>query len=86
MKLNFLLMLVLFLGMKSYAQDSKNILFTIDNEPYYADEFMHVYEKNLHIVPDSNENSIENYLQLFVDYKLYYKKLKSIFYFLYLFN
>lgn len=77
MKLNFLLILVLFLGIKSYAQDSKNILFTIDNEPYYTDEFMFVYKKNLHIVPDSNENSIENYLQLFVDYKLKVKSAKE---------
>lgn len=77
MKLKILLILVLFLGVKLYSQDSEKILFTIDNEPYYADEFLYVYKKNLHIVPDSNENSIENYMQLFVDYKLKVKSAKD---------
>ena len=77
MKLKYLIILVLLLGVKLYSQDSKKILFTINNEPFYADEFMFVYKKNLHIVPDSNENSMENYMQLFVDYKLKVKSAKD---------
>lgn len=77
MKLKYLIIPVLLLGMKLYSQDSKKVLFTINNEPYYAGEFMFVYKKNLHIVPDSSENSIENYMQLFVDYKLKVKSAKD---------
>lgn len=78
MKLKYLLILVLFFELKAYSQDSKKVLFTIDNEPYYSNEFLAVYKKNLNVVSESEDNSIENYLQMFVDYKLKVKSAKAI--------
>lgn len=78
MKLKYLLIFVLFLEVKAYSQDSNNVLFRIDNEPYYSSEFLAVYKKNLNIVSESEDNSIEKYLQMFVDYKLKVKSAKEI--------
>ncbi|MBG7629444.1 MAG: peptidylprolyl isomerase [Bacteroidetes bacterium] len=78
MKLKYLLILVLFIALKTYSQDSSNVLFKIDNEPYYSSEFLAVYKKNLNIVSDTEDNTIEKYLQMFVDYKLKVKSAKAI--------
>jgi len=78
MKLKYLVILILFLEVKAYSQDSNSILFTIDNEPYYPSEFLAVYEKNQNIVSASEDNTIEKYLQMFVDYKLKVKNAKEI--------
>jgi len=78
MKLNYLSILILFLVVRTYSQDSSNILFKIDNEPYYSSEFLAVYKKNQNIVSDIEGNTIEKYLQMFVDYKLKVKSAKEI--------
>ena len=65
-----ILIFAFFIGVIAYSQNSNKILFTIDNEPYYTSEFLTVYNKNLNVVQDSKDNTLENYLQLFVDYKL----------------
>jgi len=78
MKLKLIITFAFFLGAIAYSQNSNKILFTIDNEPYYSSEFLTVYNKNLNVVPDSKDNTIENYLQLFVDYKLKVKNAKEI--------
>jgi peptidyl-prolyl cis-trans isomerase SurA len=77
MKFKILLLFISILSLQSFAQSAKNVLFTIDNEPFYTDEFMRTYQKNQHIVEDSNNNSIGNYLKLFVDYKLKVKSAKD---------
>jgi len=78
MKLKYLLILVVLFELKVYSQDSQKILFTIDNEPYYSNEFLAVYKKNMKVVSNAEDNSIENYLQMFVDYKLKVKSAKDI--------
>ena len=50
--------------------DSKNVLFTIDNEPVYTSEFIRVYKKNLDLVQDESQKNIDEYLTLFTNYKL----------------
>ena len=53
------------------AQKSpKEILFTVDNKPYYTDEFIRVYNKNLDLVKDESQKDLNQYLELFVGYKL----------------
>ncbi|HEX8577726.1 MAG TPA: peptidylprolyl isomerase, partial [Flavobacterium sp.] len=67
------LSVVLFLFVSSfiYAQNiKKEILFTIDNKPYYTDEFYRIYKKNLDLVKDDSQKDLNQYLSLFVDYKL----------------
>jgi peptidyl-prolyl cis-trans isomerase SurA len=55
----------------SIAQNnSKEVLFTINEKPYYTDEFSRVYKKNLDLVKDESQKDLSQYLELFVGYKL----------------
>lgn len=49
---------------------SKEVLFTIDEKPYYTDEFERVYKKNLDLVKDESQKDLNQYLELFIGYKL----------------
>jgi peptidyl-prolyl cis-trans isomerase SurA len=49
---------------------NKEVLFTVDATPYYTDEFIRVYNKNLDLVKDDSQKDLDNYLNLFVGYKL----------------
>lgn len=54
-----------------YSQDAnKEVLFTIDDKPYYTDEFKRVYNKNIDLVKDESQKDLNQYLDLFVGYKL----------------
>nr|WP_322623928.1 peptidylprolyl isomerase [uncultured Flavobacterium sp.] len=52
------------------ATPQKEVLFTVDDKPYYTDEFVRVYKKNLDLVKDDSQKDLNNYLDLFVGYKL----------------
>lgn len=58
----------------SYAatsqNNSKEVLFTINDKPYYTDEFSRIYKKNLDLVKDDSQKDLNQYLDLFVGYKL----------------
>ena len=43
---------------------------TVNKVPISVAEFKRGYEKNLHLVADTTENSVEAYLELYVNYKL----------------
>jgi peptidyl-prolyl cis-trans isomerase SurA len=63
--------LLLSLNIIGFAQNStKEVLFTIDNKSYYTDEFARVYKKNLDLVKDESQKELNQYLELFVGYKL----------------
>jgi peptidyl-prolyl cis-trans isomerase SurA len=63
--------LLLSLNFIGFAQNStKDVLFTIDNKSYYTDEFERVYNKNLDLVKDESQKDLNQYLELFVGYKL----------------
>lgn len=63
--------LLLSANFASNAQDSKKeVLFSIDNKPYYTDEFSRVYKKNIDLVKDESQKDLNQYLELFVGYKL----------------
>jgi peptidyl-prolyl cis-trans isomerase SurA len=51
-------------------QAKKEVLFTIDGKPYYTDEFERVYKKNLDLVKDESQKDLNQYLELFIGYKL----------------
>ncbi len=63
----FLLFLFTF---SSIAQKKKDVLLTIDETPVHTSEFVRVYKKNLELVQDDSQKDVENYLELFIDYKL----------------
>ncbi len=63
--------LLLALSFSLNAQNkTKEILFTIDEKPYYTDEFERVYKKNLDLVKDESQKDLNQYLELFIGYKL----------------
>lgn len=53
-----------------FSQNKKEVLMTIDGKPVYASEFKRVYKKNLDLVQDDSKKNIDEYLNLFIDYKL----------------
>lgn len=60
-----------FASITSFAQNkSKEVLFTINDKPYYTDEFSRIYKKNLDLVKDDSQKDLNQYLELFVGYKL----------------
>jgi peptidyl-prolyl cis-trans isomerase SurA len=62
---------LLSLNLIGFAQSgTKEVLFTIDNKPYFTDEFARVYNKNLDLVKDESQKDLNQYLELFVGYKL----------------
>ncbi len=72
MKLKQLLFgFLFFTAIAGHAQkDTKEVLFTIDDKPYYTDEFSRVYKKNLDLVKDESQKDLNQYLELFIGYKL----------------
>jgi peptidyl-prolyl cis-trans isomerase SurA len=75
MKLKYLFIILLFIGAKLFSQTKKPILFKIDGTPYYSEEFINVYKKNLSVVSDK-KTSVDDYLKLFINYKLKVKEAK----------
>jgi len=66
-----LLGMSLALNVVANAQEiKKEVLFTIDEKPYYTDEFVRVYKKNLDLVKDDSQKDLNQYLDLFIGYKL----------------
>lgn len=53
-----------------YGQNnSRDVLFSIDDRPYFTDDFKRVYTKNLDLIPEA-ERDLDTYLTMYVDYKL----------------
>lgn len=74
-----LLSLCLVVSALSFSQEvKKEVLFTIDGTPYYTDEFVRVYKKNLDLVKDDSQKDLDNYLNLFVGYKLKVSKANKL--------
>jgi peptidyl-prolyl cis-trans isomerase SurA len=74
-----LLGLSLFISALSFSQAAKKeVLFTIDGKPYYTDEFVRVYNKNLDLVKDDSQKDLNNYLDLFIGYKLKVNKANKL--------
>ena len=78
MKKVFLGFLILFLSQINAQNKPKEVLFTIDDKPFYVDEFERVYNKNLDLVKDESQKDLNHYLELFVGYKLKVTKANKI--------
>ncbi|MEY8847271.1 peptidylprolyl isomerase [Psychroserpens sp. XS_ASV72] len=55
-----------------------DVLFTVDDEPVLASEFIRVYKKNLDLVKDESQKDIDAYLDLFINYQLKVKEAKRL--------
>ncbi|GGG60007.1 peptidylprolyl isomerase [Bizionia arctica] len=61
------------------AQNSNDeILFTVENDPVYVSEFTRVFNKNIELVKDESQKDVDEYLKLFVNYKLKLKEAKTL--------
>jgi len=80
MKFKFLFfLLVSFFSISISAQINDNdVLFTVDNDKVLASEFIRVYNKNLDLVKDESQKDIDNYLELFINYKLKLQEAKKL--------
>nr|WP_317631761.1 peptidylprolyl isomerase [uncultured Flavobacterium sp.] len=73
MKLNSFI-LGLLLTSSTFLTAQNKVLFKINEKPFYTDEFVRVYNKNLDLVKDESQKEVNNYLDLFVGYKLKVEK------------
>ena len=80
MKLSYfpIVLLSLFLSVSEAQTSTDNVLFTIDNEPVYTSEFIRVYNKNIDLVQDESQKDVDEYLNLFTNYKLKLKEANSL--------
>jgi peptidyl-prolyl cis-trans isomerase SurA len=53
-----------------YGQTKDRVLLTIDGKPVYTSEFIDVYNKNKEIIIDDQQKDLDEYLDLFIDFKL----------------
>ncbi len=64
---------LMLMGLSIQAQKNDlagETLLTIDGKDYDANTFMKVYLKNLDIVQDDSQKDVDNYLELYIDYRL----------------
>jgi len=60
------------------AQDQEKVLLSIDGQEVYNAEFIRVFEKNKDIVVEESQKDFDDYLDLFVDFKLKVKQAKDL--------
>ena len=61
------------------AQTKKNeVLFTVADDSVSIEEFLRVYNKNLDLVQDESQKDVDEYLNLFTNYKLKLKEAKAL--------
>jgi len=77
-KRHFCLGILVLFSFFGFAQSTKEVLFTVDEKPYYTDEFVRVYNKNLDLVKDESQKDLDHYLELFVGYKLKINKANQL--------
>lgn len=53
-----------------YSQKDSDILFKVENTSVSVLEFKNVYEKNLSLLVDDKQKDVENYLDLYIKFKL----------------
>ncbi|MHA7058103.1 peptidylprolyl isomerase [Aquimarina sp. M1] len=69
-KKSIILFLGVIFGSFVYGQQNDHVLLTINNSPVYTSEFKRVYLKNIDLVKDESQKDIDEYLELFINYKL----------------
>ncbi len=73
-KLTLFSIFIYMLGVFTVNAQKDKALFTIDGEQISVSEFQRVFEKNLTIVSDDSQKDIDNYLDLYINYKLKLKE------------
>ena len=66
----FIPFVLVLISIQSYSQKKPAVLFTVDKEPVTTTEFLEVFNKNRDVVDEENKKTIEEYLELYINYKL----------------
>ena len=74
--LSFFMVMVSLVNQAQNANDQ--VLFTVDGESVYSSEFERVFNKNLDLVKDESQKDIDEYLKLFINYKLKLREAKEL--------
>lgn len=74
LKLLFLGFLMAATSMVKAQNTPQKVLFTINDTPFYTDEFKRVYNKNIDLVKDESQKDLDQYLDLYIGYKLKIQK------------
>ncbi len=74
----FTLLCILFLSRINAQTTQEDILFKVDDASVFVSEFLRVYNKNLDLVQDESQKDINEYLTLYINYKLKLKEAKSL--------
>jgi len=73
--------IILFLGVifcsLIHGQEKDRVLLMINNSPVYTSEFKRVYLKNIDLVKDESQKDVDEYLELFINYKLKLEEAKG---------
>ena len=73
----FFLIFLPFLEVSAQATQ-KEVLFTVAEDSVEVAEFLRVYNKNLDLVQDESQKDVDEYLNLFTNYKLKLKEAKAL--------
>jgi peptidyl-prolyl cis-trans isomerase SurA len=65
-----ILVVFIFFSSCIYSQKDTDILFNVENTSVSVLEFKNVYEKNLSLLIDDKQKDVENYLDLYIKFKL----------------
>lgn len=70
MRKTIILLQLLFVVSLSFSQNSEKILLTIGDEKVTSEEFLRIYNKNNNIENQIDPKTIDEYLELFINFKL----------------
>jgi len=65
-----ILVVFIFFSSCIYSQKDSDVLFNVENTTVSVLEFKNVYEKNLSLLIDDKQKDVENYLDLYIKFKL----------------
>lgn len=75
----YLLIIALAINIASFSQiKNGDVLFSVNDQKVLASEFLRVYNKNLNLVQDETQKDVDQYLKLFINYKLKLAEAKSL--------
>lgn len=81
MKNYFFLLIWVFISLATIVDAQKNtnpVLFTVEKEPVYLSEFLYIFNKTSGEEPDYSRVALEEYLNLYINFKLKVRKAKDL--------
>ncbi len=73
-KTSIIAVIITFFSTLNVMAQKDHVLFTLGDDNVYNSEFSKIYKKNLEIVNDPSQKDIDNYLDLYINYRLKVKE------------